>query len=60
MAERKDTSVEDLEREITCAICHDHYTDPKLLPCCHYYCKQCIHSLTTLLLPGVSPNHYPP
>ena len=49
MAEGKDTiekSVEDLEKEITCAICHEHYTDPKVLPCLHYYCKQCIHSLT--------------
>ena len=26
-------------------ICHDHYTDPKILPCHHYYCKQCIHGL---------------
>ena len=39
-------SVEDLEKEITCAICHDHYTEPKVLPCCHYYCKQCIHRMT--------------
>ena len=38
--------VEDLEKEITCAICHDHYTEPKVLPCCHYYCKQCLHHLT--------------
>ena len=38
--------VEDLEKEITCAICHDHYTEPKVLPCCHYYCKQCLHQLT--------------
>ena len=38
--------VKDLEEEITCAICHEHYTDPKVLPCCHYYCKQCIHHLT--------------
>ena len=38
-------SIEDLEKEITCAICHEHYTDPKLLPCLHYYCKQCIHTL---------------
>ena len=37
--------VEDLEKEITCAICHEHYTEPKVLPCCHYYCKQCIHHL---------------
>ena len=49
MAERVDVvekSVEDLEKEITCAICHDHYTEPKVLPCLHYYCKQCIHRLT--------------
>ena len=37
--------VQDLEKEITCAICHEHYTEPKVLPCCHYYCKQCIHNL---------------
>ena len=50
MAEGRDGVVEkgvkDLEEEITCAICHDHYTEPKVLPCCHYYCKQCLHQLT--------------
>ena len=49
MAEGKDEfeeSLEDVEKEITCAICHDHYTEPKVLPCLHYYCKQCIHRLT--------------
>ena len=46
MAECVDESVEDLEKEITCAICHNHYTKPKVLPCLHYYCKQCIHRLT--------------
>ena len=51
MAEGRDPDhvekgVEDLEKEITCAICHDHYTEPKVLPCCHYYCKQCLHQLT--------------
>ena len=45
MAEHKDTSLKDLEKEITCAICHEHYTDPKVLSCCHYYCKECILSL---------------
>ena len=35
-------SVEDLEKEVTCAVCQEHYTDPKILPCLHYYCKQCI------------------
>ena len=38
-------SLEELEKEITCAICHEHYTDPKILPCLHYYCKQCILKL---------------
>ena len=35
-------SLEELEREITCGICQEHYTEPKALPCLHYYCKQCI------------------
>ena len=49
MAEGKDnkpnTGAKDLEEEITCAVCHDHYDDPRVLSCLHYYCKQCIHSL---------------
>ena len=35
-------SLEDLEKEVTCAVCQEHYTDPKIFPCLHYYCKQCI------------------
>ena len=35
-------TVEELEREITCGICQEHYTEPKALPCLHYYCKQCV------------------
>ena len=38
-------SLEDLEKEVTCAVCQEHYTDPKILPCLHYYCKQCILKL---------------
>ena len=45
MAEKKDSGVKDLADEITCAICHEHYQEPKVLSCCHYYCKQCIHRL---------------
>ncbi len=40
-----DSAVGELEKEVTCAICHEYYTDPKVLPCSHYYCKQCIHRL---------------
>lgn len=35
-------SAAEFEQEITCCICHEHYQDPKILPCCHYYCKGCI------------------
>jgi DNA-binding beta-propeller fold protein YncE len=35
-------SVEELERDITCGVCHSYYTEPKVLPCLHYFCKYCI------------------
>ena len=38
-------TVEELEREITCGICQEHYTEPKALPCLHYYCKKCVLGL---------------
>ena len=36
------TKLEELERDITCPFCQEHYTDPRFLPCHHYYCKKCI------------------
>ena len=39
------TSLEQLEKEIICAVCQEHYTEPKILPCLHYYCKKCVHAL---------------
>ena len=30
------------EEELTCSICLDIYTDPKLLQCFHVYCQQCL------------------
>lgn len=41
----EDKRLEELESEITCSICQDHYKEPKVLPCLHYYCKHCILSL---------------
>ena len=41
----RDKSVEELEEEITCAVCHGHYQEAKLLPCTHYYCRACIEKL---------------
>ena len=37
--------ITELEKEITCPVCHDHFQDPRILPCCHYYCKHCIQGL---------------
>jgi tripartite motif-containing protein 2/3/tripartite motif-containing protein 71 len=34
-----------LAREITCNICNQHYNDPRVLPCCHYYCLTCLKDL---------------
>ena len=34
-----------LEREITCGVCHNHYEKAKLLPCNHYYCSTCIEKM---------------
>ena len=34
--------MEELEHEVTCPICLNHFQEPKVLPCLHYYCKGCI------------------
>ena len=34
-----------VEDEITCPMCQDHFEEPKILPCFHYYCKKCIQTL---------------
>ena len=41
----EEKSLEELESEITCPICQENYTEPKVLPCLHYYCKKCILKL---------------
>ena len=48
MAEAPDVmekTLEELEREISCAVCHGEYQQAKLLPCNHYYCAACIEDL---------------
>jgi hypothetical protein len=34
-----------LENLVKCAICLDYYNDPRLLPCSHTFCYQCIENL---------------
>ena len=48
MAEAPDPvekGLKELEEEITCPVCHEHFRDPKILPCLHYYCKECVRKL---------------
>ncbi|XP_064396614.1 E3 ubiquitin-protein ligase TRIM71-like [Halichondria panicea] len=52
MAEKPDPVVADLEQEVTCGICHDRIQELKLLPRCHYYCKQCILTLSSRYPPN--------
>ena len=75
MASESLKGIRDLEKEITCPICQDHFQEPKILPCCHYYCKGCIQKLalraganqpfpcpecrSDTLLPGNDPNQLP-
>ena len=40
--------LQELKSEITCAICKDYYIQPKILPCLHYYCKDCILKLALM------------
>ena len=49
MAEGPDPSaLEELEKEITCAVCQGHYEKAKLLPCNHYYCGACIENIAKI------------
>ena len=41
----REKPLDQLEREITCGVCHDHYDKAKLLPCNHYYCSTCIEKM---------------
>ena len=48
MAEKFSTpsdALKKLEEQLTCAICLDHYTDPKTLLCLHSFCHQCLEGL---------------
>ncbi|NWZ34353.1 TRI59 protein, partial [Brachypodius atriceps] len=37
--------MERLEEELTCAICCEIFSDPRVLPCSHTFCRPCLQSL---------------
>ena len=47
--------VKELENEITCPVCQDRFQEPKILPCCHYYCKGCVQALANRVGADESP-----
>ena len=34
-----------IDTRLYCAICNDRYTDPKILPCLHSFCKLCLDNV---------------
>ena len=45
LAVKISTLAEDVDKELTCAICLSRYETPKVLPCLHTYCKGCLGDL---------------
>ena len=44
--QRTQTLAEQLSEELTCAICIHRLKDPKVLPCLHTFCKECLVDAT--------------
>ena len=47
-------ALRELEDQLTCDICLDSYTEPKLLQCFHVFCKQCLEQLVVHDRQGLS------
>ena len=45
MAVKSSSSVLKLEEQLTCPVCLDLYTNPKILPCLHSFCHECLEGL---------------
>ena len=45
MAEKSSDALRKLEEQLTCPICLDHFISPKILPCLHPFCHQCLEGL---------------
>ena len=55
MATKQSSSTEGikkLEEQITCPVCLEHFTNPKVLPCFHSFCLQCLQGVPIVLVEG--------
>ena len=39
--------LKDVKDQLTCKVCLELYTDPKVLPCLHVFCRRCVDLLVT-------------
>ena len=39
------TLLDNLHEEVSCSVCMCKYTDPKMLPCLHSFCLQCLNGI---------------
>ena len=44
---------EEVNKYLSCAICFEQFKEPKVLPCLHTYCKECL----VKLLKKIGPDH---
>ncbi|KAM7413009.1 hypothetical protein PAMA_020409 [Pampus argenteus] len=39
------TVMDNLEEDLTCSVCYSLFSDPRVLPCSHTFCKSCLDNL---------------
>ncbi|XP_043976675.1 tripartite motif-containing protein 59 isoform X3 [Gambusia affinis] len=42
---RPPPAMDSLEEDLTCSVCYSLFSDPRVLPCSHTFCKNCLENL---------------